>query len=166
MDNVVDFKKRDKALYSPKTEPAVIEVPELSFIGIEGKGNPNEEGGAKEFTGDKTDFEWLSVIRLPDYVNQQVFDWACGEAARKKKVDTGKAKLLIVNEGLCVQCMHIGSFDDEPATVERMHKFIDENGLALDITDIRHHHEIYLSDPRKGDVAKMKTIIRLPVRKK
>ena len=114
----------------------------------------------------KERFRWISVIRLPDFVTQADFDWAKEEAARKKKQDFSKAEFLTVDEGLCVQCMHIGPYDDEPATVGRMHRFMEEQGYLLDITDKRMHHEIYLSDARKTAPEKLKTVIRHPVRRK
>ena len=93
------------------------------------------------------------------------FDWAIKEATKKKKQDFSRVEFLTYDEGLCVQCMHIGSYDDEPAAVELMHKFAEDNGYELDITDKRYHHEIYLSDPRKCDASKLKTVIRHPIRK-
>ena len=113
----------------------------------------------------KEDFRWISVIRLPDFVTGADFDWAIGEATRNKKEDFSKVDFLTVEEGLCVQCMHIGSYDNEPATVEMMHKYVEEQGYALDITDERLHHEIYLSDARKVAQEKLKTVIRHPIRK-
>lgn len=110
-------------------------------------------------------FQWISVIRLPDFVSQEDFDWAKQEASRKKALDTSKAELLTYDEGLCVQCMHLGSYDDEPATVELMHRFMEEHGYILDINDERLHHEIYLNDARKTAPEKMKTVIRHPIRK-
>ena len=107
----------------------------------------------------------ISIIRLPDFVTKADFDWAIEEATKKKKQDFSRVEFLTYDEGLCVQCMHIGSYDDEPAAVELMHKFAEDNGYELDITDKRYHHEIYLSDPRKCDASKLKTVIRHPVRK-
>ena len=109
-------------------------------------------------------FQWISVIRLPDFVTRKDFDWAVAEAERKKKMDFSKAEFLIWDEGLCVQCMHLGPYDDEPATVEKMHRYMEEQGYMLDITDKRLHHEIYLSDARKVAPEKLKTVIRHPVR--
>ena len=109
-------------------------------------------------------FQWISVIRLPDFVTKDDFDWAAAEATRKKKTDFSKAEFLTCDEGLCVQCMHIGPYDDEPATVEKMHRYMEEQGYTLDITDRRLHHEIYLSDARKTAPEKLKTVIRHPVR--
>ena len=113
----------------------------------------------------KERFQWLSVIRLPDFVTRADFDWAREEAARKKKEDFSAARFLTVEEGLCVQCMHIGAYDDEPATVSRMHLYMEQQGYQLDITEKRLHHEIYLSDARKVAPEKRKTVIRHPVRK-
>ena len=114
----------------------------------------------------KENFRWISVIRLPDFVTRSDFEWATEEATRKKKMDFSKVEFLPVEEGLCVQCMHTGSYDDELATVSMMHEFIESQGYALDITDKRLHHEIYLSDARKVAPEKLKTVIRLPIRKK
>ena len=113
----------------------------------------------------KENFNWISVIRLPDFVTKDDFDWAIEEATRKKKTDFSKVEFLQVDEGLCVQCMHIGSYDDEPATVDLMHRFMEEQGYELDISDTRRHHEIYLSDARKVAPEKLKTVIRHPIRK-
>ena len=114
----------------------------------------------------KENFHWISVIRLPDFVTREDFDWAVQEAEKKKKTDFSKVEFLTYDEGLCVQCMHIGPYDDEPATVELMHAFMEEQGYALDISDQRLHHEIYLSDARKVAPGKLKTVIRHPIRKK
>jgi hypothetical protein len=116
--------------------------------------------------GHKENFQWISAIRLPDFVTRSDFEWATEEATRKKKMDFSKVEFLPVEEGLCVQCMHTGSYDDEPATVSMMHEFIESQGYALDITDKRLHHEIYLSDARKVAPEKLKTVIRHPIRKK
>ena len=113
----------------------------------------------------KTDFNWISVIRLPDFATKEDFDWAIAEATVKKKGDFSKVEFFSYDEGLCVQCMHVGAYDDEPATVEFMHKFAEEQGYVLDITENRLHHEIYLSDARKVVPEKLKTVIRHPIRK-
>ena len=105
----------------------------------------------------KENFEWISLIRLPDFVRKADFDWAIQEATSKRKTDFSKVEFLTYDEGLCVQCMHIGPYDNEPATVELMHQFMSEQGYALDITDLRYHHEIYLSDARKTAPDKLKT---------
>lgn len=112
----------------------------------------------------KQDLYFISMIRLPDFVTKEDFDWAIQEATKNKKMDFSKVDFLNVNEGLCVQCMHIGSYDDEPDTVSAMHQFVKENGYTLDFNDHRWHHEIYLSDPRRCDVQKLKTVIRHPIR--
>jgi hypothetical protein len=112
----------------------------------------------------KDRFQWISVIRLPDFVTKKDFDWAVAVATRKKKTDFSRAEFLTCDEGLCVQCLHIGSYDDEPATVEQMHRYMEELGYALDITEQRLHHEIYLSDVRKVAPEKLKTVIRHPIR--
>lgn len=114
----------------------------------------------------KEDFHWISVIRLPDFVTEDDFRWAVDEAMKKKKQDFSKVEFLTVEEGLCVQCMHIGSYDDEPATVAMMHEFMERQGYELDITDKRLHHEIYLSDARKVAPEKLKTVIRHPIKVK
>jgi hypothetical protein len=113
----------------------------------------------------KEDFRWISVIRLPDFVTPGDFEWAKGEASRKKQRDFSRAEFMTVDEGLCVQCMHLGPYDDEPATVELMHDFAEGQGYVPDISDTRLHHEIYLSDARKTAPEKLKTVIRHPVRK-
>ncbi len=112
----------------------------------------------------KDSFQWISVIRLPDFVTRADFDWAIEEAGRKKKTDFSKAYFMTYDEGLCVQCMHLGPYDDEPATVSQMHAFMEAQGYELDITDSRMHHEIYLSDARKTAPEKLKTVIRHPIR--
>lgn len=112
----------------------------------------------------KEDFNWISLIRLPDFVTRADFDWAVHEAAEKKKTDFSKVEFLTYDEGLCVQCMHIGSYDDEPATVKLMHDFMEQEGYSLDITDKRFHHEIYLSDARRVSPEKLKTVIRHPIK--
>jgi len=113
----------------------------------------------------KEDLNFISMIRLPDFVTQADFDWALAEAARKKKIDFSKVEFLSYDEGQCVQCMHIGSYDDEPATIAAMHEYAKQNGYEPDITDARYHHEIYLSDPRKCDVSKLKTVVRHPIKR-
>ena len=112
----------------------------------------------------KDDFNWISVIRLPDFVTREDFDWAVEEATKKKKTDFSKVEFFTYEEGLCVQCMHIGPYDDEPKTVELMHKFMEEQGYELDITEDRMHHEIYLSDARKVAPEKLKTVVRHPIK--
>jgi hypothetical protein len=211
MAEIMDYKKEYKDLYLPKAEPSLIKIPEMIFVAVEGKGNPNEIDGdykkalevlygiqytikmSKKGTSvpngyfdyvvppleglwwslekkidfkDKSKFNWISLIRLPEYVNKDVFKWACEEAAKKKKINTEKAYLLKFTEGLCVQCMHIGSYDNEPKTMALIDDFINKNNLIHDVNEKRKHHEIYLSDPRKADPEKIKTVLRIPVKKK
>ncbi len=113
----------------------------------------------------KDGFNFISLIRLPDFVTKADFDWAIQEATKKKKADFSKVEYLTYDEGVCVQSMHIGSYDDEPKTVALMHGYMEMNGYALDITESRYHHEIYLSDPRKCAIEKLKTVIRHPIKK-
>jgi hypothetical protein len=211
MADILDYKKEYKDLYSPKNIPMIIEVPKMTFIAVEGKGNPNDENGeyrkalellygiqytikmskkgnnipkgyydyvvppleglwwSENSTSvqpkDKSKYMWLSIIRLPEYVTKEVFQWACSEVKNKKKMETEKVKYIKIDEGLCVQCMHIGSFDEEDKTVKLMEKYIGENNFINDINEKRRHHEIYLSDFRKTATEKLKTIIRIPIRK-
>lgn len=207
----IDYKKTNKDLYQPKTEPGIIDVPAMAFIQLNGRGNPNDPEGeyqkavealyALSYTikmspkngpaphgyfeyvvppleglwwqegvrgvdlMSKDTFSWTAMIRQPDFVNEQVFAAAVEAVTRKKpQLNVSKARLATFTEGLCVQCMHIGSFDDEPATVAKMNSYIAEHDLLCDLSDIRRHHEIYLSDPRKTETAKLKTILRHPVR--
>ena len=115
---------------------------------------------------DKSAFCWISVIRLPDFITKKDFDWAVETAAKKKKLDCSKVEFLTIDEGLCVQIMHTGSFDNEPVSVGLMNRYIEENGYENDFSDIRIHHEIYLSDARKAAPDKWKTVIRHPIKKK
>lgn len=113
----------------------------------------------------KDSFNWVSVIRLPDFVTKKDLEWAVEEASKKKKMDCSSAEFSTFTEGLCVQIMHIGPFDDEPATIAVMDQYLQENGYVNDITDVRMHHEIYLSDARKVEPSKWKTVIRHPIKK-
>ena len=115
--------------------------------------------------GDKGAFQWVSLVRVPDFVGESDFAWAIEAATAKKKLDFSPVRLIEMEEGLCVQCLHVGPYDNEPATVEAMHEFVEKNGFETDFSDTRRHHEIYLSDPRKADPAKMKTVVRHPIRK-
>ena len=188
-----DFKKEYREFYLPKNRPEIVTVPPMNYIAVRGSGDPNAEDGDYQKaigllgyfdyvvpplegfwwqTGisgvdysRKQDFNWISVIRLPDFVKEADFNWAVKEASAKKQQDFSKAEFLTVEEGLCVQCMHIGAYDDEPATVQKMHAYMEQQGYVLDITDRRLHHEIYLSDARKVPAEKRKTVIRHPVRK-
>ena len=205
-----DFKKEYKEFYMPKNKPEIVTVPKANYIGIRGKGNPNEEGGAYKAAigvlyavaytlkmSYKTDYKmegffeyvvpplegfwwqegmdgidytskesfcWISVIRLPDFVTQKDFDWAVETASKKKGMDCSSAEFLTIDEGQCVQIMHFGAFDDEPATVAVMNQFLAENGYENDFRADRLHHEIYLSDARKVPPEKWKTVIRHPIR--
>ena len=114
---------------------------------------------------DKSSFCWISVIRLPDFVTREDFDWAVQEASRKKKLDCSGAEFMTIEEGVCVQMLHVGPFDEEPATVAAMDAFLKENGYRNDFSESRLHHEIYLSDARKVPAEKWKTVIRHPIRK-
>ena len=112
----------------------------------------------------KAGFHFLSLLRLPDFVTRADFDWAVESATAKKKMDLSPVEFFPYDEGLCVQCLHLGPYDAEPQTAAKMHDFMRRQGYALDITDARYHHEIYLSDPRKCDPARLKTVLRHPVR--
>ncbi len=112
----------------------------------------------------KEKFHFISAIRLPDFVTADEFNWAVGEAARKKRIDLSKVEFFTCDEGLCVQCMHIGPYDDEPKTIEAMHEHAAQNGCVPDIRAERMHHEIYLSDPRKCAPERLKTVVRHPIK--
>lgn len=120
----------------------------------------------------KEEFKWISMIRQPEFVTKEVFDWACKVAKEKKGLEVDKAKFVEWEEGLCVQCMHNGSYDTEPATIQSIDAYIEKNGLENAIGQVeenensRRHHEIYLSDPRKAKPENLKTVIRIPVRRK
>lgn len=206
-----DYKKQFKELYQPKTVPSLIDVPEMIFFQVDGKGSPNDTDGKYQSAvetlyalsyavkmmpksgevlkdhfeyvvppleglwwlendedvdfSNKSKFFWTSMIRQPEFVTDEVFAKACEIVAKKKAhIDLSKARLVKLTEGLCVQCMHIGPFDSEPVTIEAMKKYMMENGSTCDLSDTRRHHEIYLSDPKKINIEKMKTIIRYPVK--
>ena len=114
----------------------------------------------------KEDYQWISLIRLPDFVTRIDFDWAVEEATRKKQADFSRVEFYSYTEGMCVQCMHIGSYDEEPATVQAMEDYAHAMGYEIDISETRFHHEIYLSDARRCSPEKLKTVIRHPVRKR
>lgn len=205
-----DYKKEYKEFYLPPKKPGLIEIPEMNYIAVRGKGNPNEpEGeykaamqllygiaftikmsykGGKEIEGyfsyvvppleglwwqqdvegidyaHKESFEWISMIRLPEFATKEVFDWAIREASEKKKSDFSKVEFFTYREGLCVQCMHIGSYDAEPETIARMDVYTEEQGYKPDFSGTRFHHEIYLSDPRRTKEERLRTVIRHPVK--
>ncbi len=206
-----DFKKEYKEFYMPKNKPEIVNVPEINYIAVKGKGDPNEENGAYQkaigvlyavaYTlkmsyktdykikgfyeyvvpplegfwwqdnvdgidySDKSTFNWISVIRLPDFVTKDDFSWAVETASKKKKIDCSSAEFFTVTEGLCVQIMHNGPFDNEPETVAIMDKYLIENGYLNDMSEKRLHHEIYMSDARKIAPEKWKTVIRHPIKK-
>lgn len=112
----------------------------------------------------KEAFSFISVIRLPDFVTRSDFEWAIAKAELKKKADFSRVEFFAYSEGLCVQCMHTGRYDDEPATIAAMHDFAAQNGYAIDITPSRMHHEIYLSDPRRCAPENLKTVVRHPIK--
>lgn len=206
-----DFKKEYKEYYMPPNSPTIVDIPQLNYIAVRGKGDPNEEGGEyKSAIGvlytvaytlrmsyktdyrmegffeyvvpplegfwwqegiqgydmhRKKDFHWISLIRLPDFIKEEDFRWAIEHARKKKKLDCSKAEFLTLEEGKCVQCMHIGPFDEELSTVACMEEYIQENGYINDFSGKRFHHEIYLSDIRKVAPEKWKTVIRHPIKK-
>jgi hypothetical protein len=205
-----DYKKEYKEFYLPPRKPGIVTVPEMHFIAVNGKGDPNEPEGeykaalgmlyAIAFTikmsykgshkiegyfpyvvppleglwrqGDggmidyahKENFEWTSMIRLPEFVTREEFDWAIREATEKKKQDFSKVQFFTYDEGTCVQCMHIGSYDEEPETIRLMQEYVKEQGYEEDFSDSRLHHEIYLSDPRRAAPEKLRTVVRHPVK--
>ena len=114
---------------------------------------------------DKSTFNWISVIRLPDFITKEDFEWAVETATNKKKLDCSSAEFMTIEEGVCVQIMHLGAFDDEPATVALMGAYLEQNGYVNDMNAKRLHHEIYLSDARKVTPEKWKTVIRHPIKK-
>ena len=207
----LDYKKTYKELYQPKTEASLIEVPMMSYIMVEGQGDPNTASAYKEavellyalsyaikmglkkqdkpigyidyvvfpleglwwfdeevFDGRvkerKDDFNWIMMIRQPDFINEEIFKDACRSVTKKNpKLDINKAQFKRYEEGLCVQIMHIGAYDDEPATIAKLDDFVAKNGYRTEMLGLRQHHEIYLSDPRKVPAEKLKTVIRHPV---
>ena len=207
-----DFKKEYKEFYMPPKKPTIVTVPEMNYIAVRGKGDPNAEngeykasigllygiaftikmskmgthkidgyfdyvvpplegfwrqsGGGEIDFSHKENFEFISVIRLPDFVTKEEFDWAVSEAENKKKSDFSKVKFLTYSEGKCVQCMHVGPYDNEPETICLMREFSEKNGFSSDISEERLHHEIYLSDPRKCASERLRTVIRQPIIKK
>ena len=112
----------------------------------------------------KADFQWISMIRLPDFVKREDFQWAKNEAQRKKNRDFSRVEFMTFQEGLCVQCMHIGSYDEESATMEEMNRYLTREGFVLDFTEERRHHEIYLSDARRIAPQRRRTVIRDPIK--
>ena len=123
------------------------------------------DGAVDVLAADKRLYHWTAMIRQPEFVTTEVFEWAAGEVERKKKLNTDRARLAKFTEGLCVQCMHVGPFATEPATVERMHAYAEAQGLRSDLSEARKHHEIYLGDFRRTAPEKLRTVLRHPVRK-
>ena len=148
---------------SPKTDHRIEGFFEYVVPPLEGFWWQEHADGVDD--SDKSAFHWISVIRLPDFVSREDFDWAVRTAAKKKKLDCSSAEFLTMEEGLCVQIMHLGPFDNEPETVALMDAYLAENGYVTDITGDRLHHEIYMSDARKVAPEKWKTVIRHPIRK-
>lgn len=187
----------------------IVTLPEINYITVRGKGNPNEEEGeykqALELLygvayalkmsyksdykidgffqyvvppleglwwtecgtmdyNDKSNLYFISMIRLPDFVTNKDLEWAIREMTKKKKKDFSKVELFRYEEGLCVQCMHVRSYDEEDRTIEKMREYAQENGYKTATDNIRRHHEIYMSDPRKVSAERLKTILRLPIR--
>jgi len=208
----VDFKKTDKVLYQPSSAPSIIDVPEMTFLMVDGSGNPNTStayktalemlyglsytikmskmsgaqpegyyeyvvppleslwwhkgGGAIEDRLDKDCFCWTSMIRQPAFVTAETFEFFKAVHAKKKpELDLSPMRLEKFTEGLCVQAMHFGPYDDEPATITAMERYAADSGYAFDLNGARRHHEIYLADPRKTAPEKLKTVLRYPVRK-
>ena len=185
-----DFKKEYKEFYLPKNKPEIVTVPAANYIAVQGSGDPNEEGGAYQnaicilyavaYTlkmSYKTDHQidgFFEYVVPPlegfwgqdgvDFVTKADFDWAVETASKKKKLDCSPAEFRTIDEGLCVQIMHLGPYDTEPASVAQMDAYLAQNGYENDLTASRLHHEIYLSDPRKTAPEKQKTVIRHPIK--
>lgn len=205
-----DYKKEYKEFYLPPKKPGIIDIPEMNYIAVRGKGDPNDPDGEYKaamgmlygiaFTikmsykgshqiegyfsyvvppleglwwqeniqgidyAHKETFQWIAMIRLPEFVTKEEFNWAIQEATAKKKADFSKVEYFTYKEGACVQCMHIGSYDSEPATIGMMEDYAANQGYMPDFESGRFHHEIYLSDPRRTAAEKLRTVIRQPVR--
>lgn len=209
--NKLDYKKEYKDIYLPKQKPMLIEMPVITYVTVDGKGDPNtskeyheaiellyglsytikmskksddkiagyfeyvvppleglwwlDEKPEADLIGDKSKFYWKSMIRLPEFVTKEVFDHAKALLKVKKpELNVDKVNYEIIDEGKCVQIMHHGSFDEEASSIEKIQAFITQNNLVTDINLKRHHHEIYLSDPRRCKVENLKTVIRIPVK--
>jgi hypothetical protein len=209
---VLDFKKDQKDLYLPSPTPSIADVPEMLFIAVDGRGDPNTSEAFKEAmallyglsyairmnkteTGyfeyvvppsegfwdfadpkaylesgaipEKNEFVWTLVIRQPSFVTPAVFEAAKAKLAKKKpELNPGPARLVKITEGLCVQAMHIGPYQTEPVTVKAMERYQEQRGFGLDFTKTRKHHEIYLSNPQTTAPEKMKTVLRVPIKKR
>ena len=139
----------------------------MNFLAVRGQGDPSfwrQEGTAGIDYSRKKDFQWISLIRLPEFVTRDEFEWAVSEAEEKKEMDFSKVEFLTYEEGLCVQCMHIGPYDNEPETIRSMELYAGQQGFEPDFESGRYHHEIYLSDVRRCKPENLKTVIRHPVR--
>ena len=214
MSEKLDYKKAFPDLYAPKQAPALVEVPPMTFIMVDGKGDPNEEGGSYqqavgllygltfaikmsrksgdapegyfeyvvppleglwwseddlwrgESAPDKSRFCWTSMIRQPEFVTPQVFEWAKGALAKKKpELDLSRARLETFCEGFCVQAMHVGPYDAEPETLARMQRFALDSGCREELENGRRHHELYLGDPRRTAPQRLRTVLRHPVKR-
>lgn len=212
----IDYKKQDKALYSPTTSPSIIDVPRMQFVAVSGRGDPNEIDGEYQramsllygisFTikmskygkstplnyhdyvvppleglwdidldeihdfgvADKSKFDWISMIRLPEFVKEPIFEWAKSELIKKKpELDFSKLFYFDFEEGTCAQIMHVGPYDDESRSIKSLEDFVESSGFTedFDLEKHRYHHEIYLGDPRKTAPSKLRTIIRHPIKK-
>lgn len=206
-----DYKKEYKDLYLPKQKPMLIDIPKITYVTVNGKGDPNTSEEYKEaiellyglsytikmskmtddkiagyfeyvvpplegfwwldnkpedlIISDKSKFYWKSMIRLPEFVTLNVFEQAKQKLKTKKpNLNVDKLNFEVIEEGRCVQIMHIGSYDNEAASIKKIYDFIEENNLEIDINDKRFHHEIYLSDPRKAKAENLKTVIRYPIK--
>lgn len=207
----LDYKKEEKSLYLPSGSPGLVEVPEMNFFMVDGRGDPNEPegeyqqaiellyalsyavrmggkkgtfpipdyreyvvppleglwrsaGNASPLPQHKKDFLWTAMIRQPGFIPPDALDYAAGQVRKKKPLlNTAAARMASFTEGLCVQCLHTGPYDEEPATVARMHAFMEKEGYSPDLEGVRAHHEIYLSDPRKTPAERLKTVLRIPV---
>ena len=205
-----DYKKEYKEFYLPPKKPGIVDVPEMNYIAVRGKGDPNvPEGEYRAAIGmlygiaftikmsykgnhqidgyfsyvvppleglwwqeniegidysHKENFQWISMIRLPEFVTREEFGWAIREATEKKQQDFSQVEYFTYHEGLCVQCMHAGSYDEEPRTIRQMEEYVRGNGYEIDLSATRRHHEIYLSDPRRAAEERLRTVIRHPVR--
>lgn len=125
-------------------------------------------GSEVDFDGlnvtDNDKFRWISMIRQPEFVTEEVFKWAMDTlSAKKPELDLSKARYMRYTEGLCVQIMHIGSYDKEAESILKLKSFASEKGYKEDFSQGRYHHEIYLSDPRRCAVERLKTVIRHPI---
>lgn len=207
----LDYKKEYKDLYQPGMQPALTEVPPMTFLMADGRGAPGGEAyqaamqalysitftikmskmsgnqpagyfeyvvppleglwwskdGTLDWAGPKESWYWTSMLRQPEFVTQAVFDWAVTECRRKKpELSVETVRLERFREGLCVQAMHLGPYDQETKTIGKIEAYMEENALENLTGNVYKHHEIYLSDPRRTAAEKLKTVLRLPVAKK